>query len=295
MKGGSHTSRILAAWHKGKLQHKYAAFKDSRGFTIVEVLVVLAVTGALFISAATIISGRTNRTQFEQSINEVTAQIRLTINEVSTGFYPNASNFRCERNGAGIRITSGNAQQGTNADCIFLGKVMQFGVADTDPQQYTIFSVAGLRTDTQGNEITNLNTARVIAPTGTTPNVPDASDTKNLQYGLRATKMYVDTVSNPIGAVGFISSQAQYNGAQISSGSSQVGLVPIANSSLDVSATNAAQTIDSNLSGSQLNPSSGVFICFASGGTSQSGLVQIGGSGGRQLSVTLKIMGGTTC
>jgi hypothetical protein len=43
------------------------------------------------------------------------------------------------------------------------------------------------------------------------------------------------------------------------------------------------------------NPSNGVSICFASGGTNQSGLVTIGGSG-HPLSVTLKVMESTkTC
>lgn len=302
MKGGSPVSRILAAWHNGETQQSVASVK-SKGFTIVEVLIVLAVTGALFLSAAIIISGRTNRTQFEQSINEITARIRVTINEVSTGFYPNMNNFQCTRNGAATQISSGNAEQGTNADCVFLGKVMQFGVPDTDPQQYVIYPVAALRTDAQGNEIQNLTaaSAKAIAPTTSQPSRPNSSSSDTLQYGLTAVEVYYKTsasgAKNAIGAFGFMNSQAQYANSQIVSGSTQVSLVPIPGTSLNQSTTAAAQAIDTALAqaSTPVNPAGGVFICFKSGGTNQSGLVQIGGSGGRQLSVTLKIVGNQSC
>lgn len=299
MKGGSHVSRLLAAWHKRESHQQDATVRRSSGFTIVEVMIVLGVTGALFLSAAVIISGRTARTQFEQSINEITARIRLTINEVSTGFYPNMNNFTCARVGANLQISSGSAQQGTNADCVFLGKVMKFSNASVpNPERYITYSVAGFRTDAAGNEVTSLAAAspRVIAPTTSSPSTPDSSSSANLQYGLEVVDMYYTGGSKVlIGAVGFINSQAQYNGSQIVSGSSQVGLIPINGSGLGQSATVGAQAVNTNLATSPLNPASGVFICFKSGGTNQSGLVQIGGNGGRQLSVTLKIFGNQTC
>lgn len=300
MKGGSPVSRILAAWHKRETQQSVASVK-SKGFTIVEVLIVLAVTGALFLSAAIIISGRTNRTQFEQSINEITARIRVTINEVSTGFYPNMNNFQCTRNGAATQISSGSAAQGTNADCVFLGKVIQFATQGSNNEQYRTYAVAGLRTDMQGNEIQSLadSSPKAIAPTTSQPSRPDSSSLDTLQYGLSAVEMYYKTsatgAKNAVGAVGFMNSQAQYTNSQIVSGSTQVSLVPIDGTALNRSTTETAQMIDANLASSPLNPAGGVFICFKSGGTNQSGLVQIGGSGGRQLSVTLKIMGNQSC
>ena len=99
------------------------------GFTIVEVMIVLAITGGLFISAAVMISGRTNKAQFEQSINQITAQLRQSINEVSTGYYPNRG-FQCQANGATVSITAGTTEQGTNSGCMLLGKALQFGVLD---------------------------------------------------------------------------------------------------------------------------------------------------------------------
>src|SRR6187551_190361 len=103
--------------------------RKSSGFTIVETLIVLAVTGGLFVAAAAMISGRQTRTEFEQSVRKIHAQIQQTINEASIGYYPNKNNFSCAAGGSGPIITAASpASQGQNEGCMFLGKVMQFQV-----------------------------------------------------------------------------------------------------------------------------------------------------------------------
>jgi prepilin-type N-terminal cleavage/methylation domain-containing protein len=266
----------------------------AQGFTIVEVMIVLAVTGALFISAALLISGRQNQTEFDQGIRQIQSQIQQTINEVSTGFYPNKSNFTCTAAAGSINISPGGNGQGTNNGCIFLGKVMQFKVNGTIPEQFATFSVAGLQKNSSGNDVASLSEASplAIAPGPSHANIPDITQKTALQSGLTTVSMTAS--GNSVGAVGFISSVAQISGGSVVSGSQQVNVIPINTTALNTTTGTVADAIDARLATSPSNPGGGVQICFASGGTNQSGLITIGSSG-RQLSVTLDIKGNKTC
>ena len=265
------------------------------GFTIVEVMIVLAITGGLFISAAVMISGRTNKAQFEQSINQITAQLRQSINEVSTGYYPNRG-FQCQANGATVSITAGTTEQGTNSGCMLLGKALQFGVQNTDPEQFISFPIAGRQQLSDGTQVTSLSAAgpKVISPSTSLASVPDSTDKQTLQYGLKVSKMYYNTEANPIGTVAFVTTLAQYEGSQITSGAQRINLMPVSGTALNQTQRQAAELVNTRLATSPVRPSGGVFICFDSGTTNQSGLVQIGGDN-RQLSVTLTIKGNKGC
>jgi prepilin-type N-terminal cleavage/methylation domain-containing protein len=269
---------------------------SSSGFTIVEVLIVLAVTGILFVSAAVMIAGRQNQTQFDQSIRQIQSQIQQTINEVSIGYYPNLNNFKCSASGASLSISSGSSGQGTNTGCVFLGKVMQFGVNNTDPEQFITFTLAGLQQDASGNQISSLANARplVIASSPSHSDIPNGYVTSNLEGGLTSVKMSYN--GTPIGAVAFVSNLAPSGSGSVISGSQQIGLVPINGTALGASPSTTADAIDNALASgaATINPTNGVQLCIASGTTNQSGLITIGG-GSRDLNVTLDIKGNKTC
>src|SRR5688572_4270761 len=101
MRGGQSTSgRSVSAW----LRVRRSLRAPRRGFTVVEVLIVLAITGLLFVSAAVMIAGRQNRTAFEQSVRNIHSQIQAAIDEVIVGHYPNNGNFDCNATGSGPSI-----------------------------------------------------------------------------------------------------------------------------------------------------------------------------------------------
>jgi prepilin-type N-terminal cleavage/methylation domain-containing protein len=274
------------------------------GFTVMEVMIVLAVTGLLFASAVVLISGRQNRTAFDQSIRQIHSQIQQVINEVSIGHYPNLGNVRC--NGAGSTVNIMNVagtQQGANSGCIFMGKALQFDVNAPDPERFNIYSIAGLQKGgIGGRETQSLTEAKpkVIAPSSAESGLPDSTVEENMQNGLSAVKMWYNNGggNRDIGIVAFTTSFAQYSSSgTILSGSQQVDAVPIDDgnnlSRLDRTKTNGVDVINSRLLSATPNPSNGVFICFKSGGTDQWGLITIGNQG-RQLSVNLEIRS-TTC
>jgi hypothetical protein len=87
------------------------------------------------------------------------------------------------------------------------------------------------------------------------------------------------------------------NGALLS-GAQEVSLLAIddnnVKSKLGMDKTSGVDIINSKLSTLTPSATMGVYLCFASGGTDQSGLITIG-SNGRQLAVNLAIKSGKVC
>ena len=268
--------------------------KRPKGFTVIEVLIVLAVTGLLFVSAAILIAGRQGRTQFDQAIRDVQSQIQQVINEVTIGYYPNNGLFSCTAGASGPVFTSSAAGQGTNEGCVFLGKVIQFDVAGTSPEEFKVYTITGLQKNSSGQEITAYNQAfpTVVAPSASNPTTPDATETKKLLYGLSTHEAYYGAVKTNIGSIAFAPSLVTYGTG--TSGAQQVNVIPINGSILEDTSLQGVQKINTGFASSPVNPTDGPKICFVSGSSDQSGLITIGTSG-RQLSVTLLIKSNKTC
>lgn len=265
--------------------------RKQRGFTIIEVLIVLAVTAAMFLLAVLSINGKQDTAEFQQAVNDVRSSLQQEIDQVSAGDYTDTGNFTCNGTSGSLVIAKGVNKEGSNTGCVYLGKVLQFAVKSTSPQQFIAYPIAGLQTNT--GTLASA-TPDVIAP-GVTTNkgaFPDASVDNNLHYGLNVVSM--TSGGHNIGAVAFVSSLGSYSGGQLVSGSQTLSLIPIYNSSLGATEGTTVDAINTNIVSSPTNPNGGVQICFASGGTKQSGLITIGG-GGQQLSITLKIYGDLTC
>lgn len=273
-------------------------------------MIVLAVSSGLFVAAAILISGKQNQAAFNQAIQQMQSQLQQVTSEVANGYFPANANFQCSANAGGPVVLSsgGSNAQGSNAGCVFAGKVLQFKVHGTDPETYNVFTLAGAQKDSTGKEAGSLagSVPKAIAPyIGAPSDYPDITTSTVLQNGLTVANTttpaggmwYNNGAGNvAIGAVAFVPSFATYTGSTIDSNSQQVSVVAIPGSLTNVDAKTAATAINASLSTTGVvNPSSGVSICFASGGTKQSGLVTIGG-GGHPLSVTLQVMQGTqTC
>ncbi|HSW65907.1 MAG TPA: prepilin-type N-terminal cleavage/methylation domain-containing protein [Bacillota bacterium] len=311
MGGLQPTGQLFQMLRHAVVQRRTLGDDRSRGFTVVEVMIVLIITGALFASAAILISGKQNATAFSQGIQQIQSQIQQTMNEVAIGYYPNTGNFKCSSGGSGPVITSVSPNsQGANAGCIFVGKVMQFKVHDTDPEKVMLYTVAGLQkrlSDQQESQSLSDAQPLVVAPSTLQPSLPDSSTSITMQNNLTTVAntsgptvngMWYDNGAGKvqIGAVAFTTSFPQPGaGGLLASGSQQMNVVPIDTSATDASTVATVDAINAKLKNSPVNPSNGVSICFASGGTQQSGLVTIGGHS-HPLAVTLTITNGNrTC
>jgi type II secretory pathway pseudopilin PulG len=272
--------------------------KMTGGFTIVETMIVLAVTGMIFLSAAVLINGKEAKVQFTTAVQNIQSQIQQTIGEVQSGYYPNNSNFKCLANNPNVSISSGTAQQGTNNGCIFLGKALQFGLntPSNTPELVRVYSIAGNRQSGTG-DVTSLIQA---SPTV----VPQSTANISLRYGLTAVSVKVTPSTVCSGAnrnsavIAFMSSLASVDaGGNLLSGSQNVDAYPVCGT--NIGDGDDTSTINSKLSGSTalgtLAPPGGVAVCFQSGTTKQSGLITIGGGNTGELAATLQIFSSQDC
>lgn len=299
----------------------------SGGFTVVETLIVLAVTGALFVSAAAFINGRQAKTEFTVAINNLKQQIEEVINQTQSGYFANESasgSVICQGNTMlrypstplGPEIAAAGTPGVTNGGCIFLGSALRFG--RVNPGDFTVYPVLGNqhKTNASGPDVTSFDDAvPTIVGTGTGgalgygdySSVPAGGKTYQLQSGLTyygaeydGGPMDINGQSGPgtIAVIAILSDLGSYSftGSALNSGAQQFGLYGFNGAPFSwINATDSPTIVElMNENGIHTPGRKSVALCFSSGTTNQSGLVTIGSASGG-LSVTLRIFGTTTC
>lgn len=179
------------------------------GYTIVELMIVLAISGVMFLIAASFINGRQLQVAFNSGVKTLAGQIQQVAEQVNDGQYSDEA-LSCTSNVAGdsVSITasgSNSSTQGLNNGCIFLGKLLYFyqmpGVS-LGPRNYIVFPLAGLQT--------NKDTPPDLQGAGTTPiynpgqvNLTTESETPS---SLAVVKLYVNNngAKGQTNAIGFI-------------------------------------------------------------------------------------------
>ncbi len=136
----------------------------SRGYTIVEVIIFLAISAILFASAVKLIDGRQTATTFNQVMNNAQSQLEAWINSVTAGFAgATPGQTYCTTSGPGSRPALTSTPQAT-PNCIFLGKALQFTGTDTAPNSpyvdkiylYSLFGCLYVNCGSSGTLPTNL-------------------------------------------------------------------------------------------------------------------------------------------
>ena len=106
------------------------------GYSIIEVLIVLAITALLFFSAVTVFESQRGSTNFSQSVQDLNSKIQNYANQVVTSSYPGSENYNCSVNSNGR--ASLKTPGGSGTDCIFLGLAIQALTDQTSLNTYTI-------------------------------------------------------------------------------------------------------------------------------------------------------------
>lgn len=97
---------------------------QKKGFTIVETLIVLAVTGSLFLSTSLLIRGQTEKYRYRDSMIILQQTVQNSIGDVQNG---NIS--------AGVSSVTGcTGSDGTSSDCVIAGKKITFCNGTTCPK-----------------------------------------------------------------------------------------------------------------------------------------------------------------
>ena len=126
--------------------------KHSQGFTIVEVMIVLAVTALLITSALVFISGKQQTTEFNQSVNDIQSRVSEIMSYVENGYYSRTNSFTCTENAGKPRPVAGPGNLGTNDECTFIGRAIKF----TTSSDFNVYSLIGLR-NRAGTDVNVIN------------------------------------------------------------------------------------------------------------------------------------------
>lgn len=268
--------------------------KSQKGYTILEVLIFVAVSSLIFIYTMAAIGGKQQEVQFSQSTREFEAKIRDVINDVSTGYYPSNEKISCQVVAGVVQIiNSDNQKLGTNNLCIYAGKAIQFK-PDGKEDLIRIYALAGRRY--QDDKLTPSSTIaaaspKAVARPGDLAFVGSVYE-YNLLYGLKVIKVInpiSDTVVKNYGTIAVMSSFGTTGVSDAQA--TQIG--GISGSQLDQNETEAVNIINQltddvakklNNGYLEKNTKEGFIICLQSqDGNKASLTVGAGASGGTTL------------
>ncbi len=239
------------------------------GFTIIEVMIFLAVSGVTFLIAANFINGKEAQTNFTQSINQINYQVRSIINDVADGNYDVPSNeyVDCIKPGE-VSFTS-SLTSSTSTGCVFTGKIMvlnsesSFNLLTESGCQYY---VPGTGCNSSGNEPQNLTEESLY-----TVNTQTINWSGSL-YMYKA--FYSAQPSTTVHAIGILASLPNGSGSQSPLSSSYQPFSIYYSTSTTLTASNA-----------QALTKGGIVMCFSYHG--QKGSVTI--TGGEQSNTVLQL------
>lgn len=127
-----------------------------RGYTIVEVLIVLAVSGAILASSISVFSGRRGATDFSQAMYDLQSKFQSYANSASSASLPSGEAYTCQVGSLMpdgkvypvLRLAPAGSSDTTSQDCIYLGRAIQIIPGIDTIYSYPVF---GLRTVHNGS------------------------------------------------------------------------------------------------------------------------------------------------
>lgn len=273
------------------------------GYTIVEVMIFLAVSGAMILSANMLLTGQQGKTDFAQSVRDFDSALQDISNDVSSGFpgYNFDRGDTCRFNGSGqLIVNPGSPEVDASKRCVFIGKVVQF-----TSKGYIIYPVIGRQATSGGTDVLSLADAEphALAP-GTPPhqNVPDDTKTLTLRSGTVERVTYNDGTAHDTRSVGFFNDfkGSGVNAVQAVGSGVDVKILDSSKIATDTSKTAVSDAIRDLSTYTANNPSGGVTLCIRSESSKQIAYISIGsgaasGAGAGRLAITSRIQDGGTC
>ncbi|MDL2363580.1 MAG: hypothetical protein QFB86_04340 [Patescibacteria group bacterium] len=272
----------------------------SQGYTVLEVMIFLAISGLMFVLAASFISGKQSKSQFKQGMNDFKSNIMRVENDVSNGFFPSNANFSCTAGSAGQPTFGATAKaQGTNQGCAFIGKIVQFvpddgTVSGGNKKVYNLVTLAGRQYQSDVNSLPPESFAQsrpiaIYSPAGT----PDLTEKINLQWGLEVTKVYTGADNHTIGAFGMFSSFSKSSSGTLDTGGQSTLLMEMPSSTMNQTETSLAGSLGtaatlSALDAAVAGQSPTISVCLK-GDNNQHGLLTVGGGNGQRLATTIQV------
>lgn len=251
-----------------------------KGYTITEVLIVIAISTAMFVIVAATFGGRQEEVQFNQAIRDFEATIQDNMNDVSAGYFDNSGGVSCTVVGNSQPNISagGGSPQGTNEDCVFVGKVMQFAPSGgtSYDSKANIYTALGRRQTPAGSAPTSILEAQPSML------VANPVNQYELPWGLKITRVVADNASSTdYGGVGFFTQFNSTAGNNTLSGGQAIryGGIDGTNLNMAQNAFTAQANNITDVSPAGSNNRVPIIICVENPAGNRRGAIIIGGDG----------------
>lgn len=245
----------------------------SDGYTIIEVMIFLVISMAMFASVVTMMSTQNRRNQFTESVNTFNQKLQDIMNDVDTGYFP-SNDIDC--NGS---ASAGG--QGTNSDCVYMGKAIQFA-PQGKPDGYTIYTLVGDREYLDGAEkkvVTKIEDSDLRGI--------DQNESGSLSADVEITRVIRAGDTTPQGGLAILAGFAKSSSTSatgVETGSTKSTLAGVGGGTLADRSVFVGQ-----LSPTGVVPTSEILICLQEKGGGRKATIQIGGVGVGQLTTQVTI------
>jgi hypothetical protein len=255
--------------------------KMSAGYSIVEAMIFLAISTAMFTLLAVQINGMQNRSDFAQTARDFSSRLSDLANDVSTGRYNNSASFTCVANTSSPVILSDAALGGISDGCILVGQVLAMSAGSNS---YDIFPLAGRQSINDLGTVRDVQSLTEASPIA----VSLASSNESIGHGLVIKKVTYNIGAGELPAFGaaFITTFGNQGSSGLSSGEISVNLLPLVSADLATSLSSATSIFSSS-------GGVAVTICLQDGPSPTRHAVVVIGGKGRQLSNKLEIFDDT--
>lgn len=147
--------------------------RASGGYTVIEVLIVLAISGVIFVSGVVMFSGQSNSTAFEQSMQDTNSEIATRIRGVGSSQFFNSEGYTCTVTGNPARAVLAPSGGSTGQqDCLVVGTAVE---ASVGANNLYFYEVLGNRL-VYGPGNSPLGPATSLAESNPTPALAEATD-----------------------------------------------------------------------------------------------------------------------
>lgn len=264
------------------------------GYTVVELLIVMAVTAVTAVTAFLVVNGQQAKTEYSQAVRDFEIKLADIANDVSKGYFPSLGNNRqCtapENQPLTISTAPGSVAQGSSSACVFGGKVIQFNPGGDDTRMRVI-TIAARRTTRANKTVTSLSQLQ----NDDIDAVWDLNENVSLSHGLRARSITIFPATGPgtgIGSIGFMSGFGSLSSNNVTlSGAPKTNLHGVLNTSLTGQTEGLFRTALRNPANYRQPDggagSRGIEICMEHGRGGRTALFSLGNTG-RQLTTTVR-------
>jgi type II secretory pathway pseudopilin PulG len=114
------------------------------GYTVIEVLLVLAISSTLLFAAILAFSGRQSSTEFTQAVQDLASKIQSYASDITTGVVPNTGTDGCRESGGKPKF---NANTDNNGGCTYLGRALLVSNDSSFDDSISAYAVFGLTGD----------------------------------------------------------------------------------------------------------------------------------------------------